>query len=199
MADVDIQAAAQSLYGPASAVAPVPSTALSEAQAAGKPATPVQGGPSDAFSSAEKLFDAADAEPILSTYAPVARDIESAATERLGLTPDEASASASEWGQTFHRYGVSSTEAAHLVEIGVAALVNGVDDAKATSWRSESTAALTSAFGANAGQALADAKALVAKDPTLAAWLEQTGLGDHPKVVAAVAQRARQMRNSGRL
>ncbi|HEV6968102.1 hypothetical protein [Roseateles sp.] len=198
------EAAAQSLYGSPSQE-PVSSSASAANPAPSESAAPA---PANAAEQGAALFGAEQSDPTrgaeglhgaLSAYAPTARDIESAATQRLGLTDEEAKASATEWAGTFHKYGVKSDDAAHLAEIGIAALANGVDDAKAHAWRNESRAVLTSEFGATAGQALEDAKRLVASDPTLAAWLDQTGLGNHPKVVATIARRARHLRNAGRL
>lgn len=195
MTDINFETAAASLYG-----APVAASAPATASTARMP--PVM---DDA---AGALYGEAQPDPTkgadgmqgsLSAYAPTARDIESAATERLGLTDQEAKASATEWASTFNKYGVTSDDAAHLAEVGIAALVHGVDDDKALAWRNQSQAVLTSEFGATAGEALEDAKRLVAADPALAAWLDQTGLGNHPKVVATIAKQARQLRNSGRL
>lgn len=203
MNQINMEAAAQSLYG-------TPTAEASEAVTS-KPApadTKAAPSPGNEAEQGAALFGAGQADPALgaeglqgelATYAPTARDIESAATQRLGLTDEEAKASATEWAGTFHRYGVTGDAAAHLAEIGIAALANGVDEAKALSWRNESRAVLTSEFGATADQALEDAKRLVASDPTLAAWLDQTGLGNHPRVVATIAQRARHLRNAGRL
>ncbi len=202
MDNINLQAAAQSLYGS-------PPTEASDA-GTNKPAPAHDAAPppSKEAEQGTALFGAGQADPALgaeglqgalSAYAPTARDIESAATQRLGLTDQEAKASATEWAGTFAKYSVSADDAAHLAEIGIAALANGVDDAKALTWRNESRAVLTSEFGASADQALDDARRLVASDPTLAAWLDHTGLGNHPKVVATIAQRARHLRNAGRL
>lgn len=202
MNQINMEAAAQSLYGsPPTEASDVGTIKAAPADNAAPP-------PSKEAEQGAALFGAGQADPALgaeglqgalSAYAPTARDIESAATQRLGLTDHEAKESATEWAGTFAKYSVSADDAAHLAEIGIAALANGVDDAKALTWRNESRAVLTSEFGASADQALDDARRLVASDPTLAAWLDQTGLGNHPKVVATVAQRARHLRNAGRL
>ena len=61
---------------------------------------------------------------------------------------------------------------------------------------SQSRAALISEFGSPEGaqRALEAARQLVAKDKALAAWLDDTGLGNHPKVVVTLANKARSKR-----
>lgn len=58
---------------------------------------------------------------------------------------------------------------------------------------------LQAAFGDDTARAVADARELVMRDPRLAAMLDRTGLGDHPKLILAAAHAARRLRASGKL
>ncbi|MBI5900845.1 MAG: hypothetical protein HZB40_16690 [Rhodocyclales bacterium] len=67
--------------------------------------------------------------------------------------------------------------------------------------QAQATAAkrLVEVFGKDAAQALADARALVARDPRVGPMLERSGLGNHPDVIVHFAQQARRERVRGRL
>jgi len=59
--------------------------------------------------------------------------------------------------------------------------------------------ALRDRYGRDAEQVAEDARLLVARDPRLAEWLEETGLGNVPDVVLRFAELARSERGRGRL
>lgn len=63
-----------------------------------------------------------------------------------------------------------------------------------TGWEREAQGRLTKAYGARAGQVLADTRALVAKDARLAAYLEVSRLGSHPDVVMKLAAKSQARR-----
>lgn len=75
-----------------------------------------------------------------------------------------------------------------------------VTEAQAEEWRAESANSLIREFGgAKASELLADARALVAQNPRLWAYLDEAGRGDHPKVVRMVIELAQRERAAGRL
>lgn len=173
---VDLQQAADVLYGPE------PKAESREPEA--KP------------SAADVLYantptDVASAN----TYGPAQRAISEAATDRFGLDHETAQAAAAEWTGTFQKYGIGD-EAGQLVNVAVGALAQGPDPA----WAGAARAALVSDFGGEAGadRALAAAKALVAQDAKLCAFLHETGLGSHPRVVLALANRAHHLKRGAR-
>lgn len=129
--------------------------------------------------------------PLEQVHAVAARDIERAA-EALAIEPGEVPALTAEWVDTFGRYGLSGDESANLVGIGQAALrdVGAALDQEPT-WRRDALSALRKEFGGHRTQAALDAaRQLVAQDATLGAFLQRTGLGSHPRVVALLARKA---------
>ncbi len=168
---------------------------------------------------ADVLFGSPDATPAKSDDAPVTdedraaalfssspihgdaeRAIERAALEDGSATPDAAREAAQSWRGTFDRHGLNSTESAQLADLAIAAHRQPADEQTRARWAEDAKAALLQDFGPeNIALALADAKKIIAKDPKLAAYLDQSGLGSHPTVVRLVAQKARAMRKAGRL
>lgn len=176
--------AASVLYGtPASEPAQTPASEPAQ--------TPTADVAEALYSSHKTVGDAAQ------TYGPAMRTIESAAVERLGMEPGEAQASVAEWAGRFQAYGLRGEQADHLVGVALGALTQ--PDADRSAWRSEAQSALAADYGDGAQAALADARALVSKDAALAHWLDETGLGSHPAVVRAVAERARYLKSRGKL
>jgi hypothetical protein len=60
-------------------------------------------------------------------------------------------------------------------------------------------ARLLEVYGADADAAFKDARALAQRDPRFAAYLDKTGLGDHPSLVLRLAELARSQRGRGLL
>lgn len=192
---IDTASAAATLYGststPSQAAAPAqqPSSAA-EALYGAQPNTEGMS-EGDAARARGKVHEAAEAERALaSTYGSAQRAIESTAIERLNLSPDEAVEAVRDWTPRFQQYGLSGEEADTLVQVAAGAIAGNVDQ---SSWPGQARDALISEFGGNDGatRALDAARALVAKDPALARWLDQTGLGSHPRVVVTLANKAR--------
>lgn len=94
-------------------------------------------------------------------------------------------------------FGMNNPEIRELA--AVAKVDSFPDEATVTRWHTESTRALQAAFGQDTARTVADARQLVQRDPRLAAMLDRTGLGDHPKVILAVAHAARRLRAQGKL
>jgi hypothetical protein len=196
------QSAAQVLYGN-STPAPVPAPAAPAQQPQAKSAAealygskPSTEGMSDGDRqrAEQRAHDAREAQRAVdNTYGSATRTITEAAVERLGLSPDEAQASVRDWQPRFQSYGLSGDEAQSVVDVAVGAVAGNVDQ---SGWANQSRAALTREFGSADGaqRALDAARALVAKDPALAAFLDSSGLGSHPKVVVLLANKARSRR-----
>jgi hypothetical protein len=123
------------------------------------------------------------------------------AAEAAGLAGDEAAAVAGEWQATFRAHGVSAGDAVDLITIGAGIHRDGPpDEDTEAGWVREVNDRLRSEFGsAEAAERAADlARAWVARDPRLCAWLERTRLGSHPRVVLALARAAHNARKAGR-
>lgn len=95
--------------------------------------------------------------------------------------------------------GLSNVEAKEIVTL---AKGGAPDEGTAQQWIAESTKLLLDRNSQNVEKArddLAFARALVARDPRVAHILDITGLGNHPKVVTLLAQKARAEHARGRL
>jgi hypothetical protein len=184
MSDNDTLAAI--LYGES------PAPALAPAAPAGEPKEASQA----LYGGAEPGQGNAGLDPV---YAVVQREIITAGVERLGVEETEAQQSAQAWGEVFRDADIGTAEASGLVQVGIAALANGVDDAALEQWGRDARALIKTEFGATHELALQDAQAYVAQHPKLASYLDASGLGNHPKIVLAAARKGRALRLSGKL
>jgi len=66
-------------------------------------------------------------------------------------------------------------------------------------WQDEAIDQVKRAHGADAEAVLADAQRLIARDKRVSNFLQKTGLGSHPRVVALAIELAKQQRMQGRL
>jgi hypothetical protein len=112
--------------------------------------------------------------------------------------PEENKAAAREWLEIFADTEISPVDARELVGV-VQGLSELPTDEVRAGWEKTATEDLRRAYGADAQQALADARAFVARDSRLANFLHQTGLGSHPAFVRHAVCLARQQRARGRL
>lgn len=93
-------------------------------------------------------------------------------------------------------------QAEDLTEIGTAiqaAHDNRYTDSEREQMRTEGIALVYETFGARAGEAIAAAKALVARDPRVKALMNTTGIGDDPQVILRFARAGMTARNRGLL
>lgn len=157
----------------------------------GAAATALYGEP-DATADAEKR------QVIEGTHGSAMRTI-SALSERAGWDAETARQQGEAAGRLFHTHGISSDDAQFVTEVAVAAEVSPPGDDVLNQWRGAAHDTLRQEFGDSAKVALADARALVAQDKQLHDYLDRTGLGNHPKIVRIVANRARQLRLAGKL
>lgn len=181
--------AAQILYG---GTTPTTPAAQTEAQVDTTAAQPDAQAAQPLPEPSAKLFDARPTET------PFSRAVHTASVERMGLLPGDALEAASEWNTTVQNIGLDDTTAVTLSEIALGVLDGGVPFTEAEG-RVEAVAAVSQAFGSQAEHVLNLARVMVAKDPGLARWLDQTGLGSHPKYVMEACNRARALHLAGKL
>ncbi len=125
------------------------------------------------------------------TYRDVVND---GAFLAAGLAPEVAQLVVAEIRETLADLGLSANEARVLVA-DCEASSNTERDAKTLdAWRDAATEALNKEFGQGAFDALKAARGHVQRDPRLARILSETGAGDHPGVVLAIARGAMRQR-----
>lgn len=173
-----------------------PASAPASAPQAGQPTETRSPLAADALIGSERSPFAADVSPYGSH---VAINVQRAA-ESKGRPNDEAIAIGKEWAQSFAHFGVPESHVAHLVGAGLQ-----VADAPPTAeveaaWQAEAKERLAMDFGGpEAGaRALETARAWVQKHPQLASFLQRTRLGNHPRVVSAIAETASMARKAGK-
>lgn len=111
-----------------------------------------------------------------------------AALKELGIEGQTAEAEHKAWAGVFADLGLDAQDARKVVEVGLASST----PEQVQAWPEQAKASLQEAFGEDDWQqALADARLLVKRDPRLMAYLDETGLGNHPTIVRIAAQRAR--------
>lgn len=134
-------------------------------------------------------------------YGPqVAQSVQRAA-ESVGEDAETAQASAAAWSQAFDHFGIPEAHIDHLVSAGLQVASGPPDEATAKAWTSEAHQRLASEYGGPDGgaRALETARAWVQAHPGLVQFLDRTGLGNHPRVVAAIAATARQAQQDGKV
>lgn len=119
-----------------------------------------------------------------------------------GVTAELRARAAHEYREMFADVGVSADEARQMVslakQLGAAPPTPQIEE----QWQGEIVKRLLDVNNQDIDKANADlalAQRLVHRDPRIAAILEKTRLGNHPKVVELFVQRARQERLRGRL
>jgi hypothetical protein len=177
-AETDEQRQARVLFGDSAPKPPAPS----------KPPAADE----DEIDKAERFFENS---PI---FEDAKREIEQAAIEGL-QTPEQAAAIAAEYEPWMKEWALNSTDASQLAQLGVSAVTNPVSDETAAGWVEASRTAIRTDWGPRGGEALAAARQLIAKDPSLVAFLEQTKLGNSPAFVRAACNRAMDLKKRGKL
>lgn len=135
---------------------------------------------------------------------PLGSDVGVALTRAAAeLGQDEASAAAvaSEWLDTFKAHGIAQGDAHDCISAAMTIERDGIpDEDTEAAWLPDVQERLAREFGGQeAGERAADlARAFVARDPALLAYLERTRLGSHPRVVLAIAKAAHKAANAGK-
>lgn len=135
---------------------------------------------------------------------PLGSDVGVALTRAAAeLGQDEASAAttAAEWLSTFKAHGIAQGDAHDCISAAMTIERDGIpDEDTEAAWLPEVQERLAREFGGEeAGERAADlARAFVARDPALLAYLERTRLGSHPRVVLAIAKAAHKAHAAGK-
>jgi hypothetical protein len=116
------------------------------------------------------------------------------------ITDEVRAAAASEWKEIFADHNYSAAEAREAVSIARELAANPPDEVTEAKWQAEAWTALRAQYGDKGAQEALDlAKQLVARDPRVAAVLEHTRLGNHPKIIQQLVAKARSERGRGKL
>ena len=119
----------------------------------------------------------------------------------LGHGDDEAKEAVSDWLGTFAAHGIASSDAADLVGIAARVMRDGQpDEATEAQWVGGINESLVSTFGSQgaADEAADVARAYVQRDPALVQFLDETRLGNHPRVIASLTRAAMNARRAGK-
>lgn len=220
---IDLEQAAAKLYGgspepstTATKGPTPPTTATAKSDGVGQApdaATALYGAPkADAATEAEreaeetrrnlreaKEADAEERQVIEGAHGASMRTIHTELTERAGWDPEAARQQAEAAGRLFHANGINGDDGQFVSEVAIAAAVNPPTADVLNRWRASAFDTLRQEFGDTADLALNDARKLVKQDKRLHDYLDRTGLGEHPAIVRVIANRARALRNAGRL
>lgn len=105
---------------------------------------------------------------------------------------EQTKAAAREWASVFADVALSQPEAKAVVQLAENGLAQGIPTEEVrASWRATASENLRREHGVNAGKVLADAIKFVQRDPRLAAFLQASGLGDHPEVIQLAIAKSR--------
>jgi hypothetical protein len=148
----------------------------------------------------DERIEYAPSDEALSYYGSTMRSLVSADVNRLGADPTAAEANAAEVAGIMEAFQVPPADADFIVETAIGAAANGVTPQKQQQWRQASRDALAIEYGpGSVSKAIALSRKLVAAHPAVRAYLHQTGLGDAPPVVRAVAAHAWRLAAEGKL
>jgi hypothetical protein len=130
-------------------------------------------------------------------YTSAVLDIEAACVNRLGYTHEQSVHSAQQFAGVMGAFGATGTDAVHVAEVVVAAAANGISDQRNDANRRAAIDTLRAEYGGDEGaqRAVRLAQALIARPEHagIRAYLAETGLGNHPKVVSLVAAHAHRL------
>lgn len=134
------------------------------------------------------------------TWQDDTRSFETGLKETAAYTPEEAQQTARIYSNAFAALSLTAPQAKDLFDAVRSAAHRPPSDADRERWQGETRAALRQEFGLDgAAQALRDAQALIRKVPALHRELNMLGIDGHPRVIRAIADRARQARRAGKL
>lgn len=119
----------------------------------------------------------------------------------FGLSDQELQGVVGEYKQIFADHGFTTTDAREVMDLARTVIDNPPDAETESTWQTEAWNELVKTSGGVKGarEALQLAQRLVQRDPRVAALLEATRLGNHPRMILKMAEKARQERARGRL
>jgi len=147
---------------------------------------------------AQRVFGGTD--PTL-TFKDATQAIFNAGLEDHLHDPETAAEIAADWAGVFAEHELSGTEAKVFADLGAQVTRSPVTPQLVESWTETALAELKSTYGvAGAGQALRDARSYIElRGESVKELLDSLGIGSHPAVVRAAAERGRQLRLQGKL
>lgn len=132
------------------------------------------------------------------THSQALRNVEQGMLEALA-TPDEAKAAVEDWWPVFGRYELSTAESEALVSAGLSVHNEPATQQQLSDWAADTREQLRAEYGDRAGVVLDAARRMIARDQPLKAYLDRTGLGNHPRVALAMARSADRFVKAGKL
>jgi hypothetical protein len=115
------------------------------------------------------------------------------------VSPEVASAASTELREIFADVGASGNDAAEFLSLAAQMTAAPATPEARAELRASAIDAVNRQYGNDAKSAVDDARALVARDPRVAAMLASTGLGDHPQAVLKIIELARSAKMRGQL
>lgn len=118
------------------------------------------------------------------------------ALKSMGFDEPGQAAELKAWSGVFADAGLETAAAGELLGLRNEAYP---EPAVFEQWGTDAATALRAEYGDAADRALKDAQLLVKRDPRIGAFLDRTGLGNHPKVALHLAAAARAQIAAGKL
>lgn len=136
-----------------------------------------------------------DPDVVTKSYAPVLRTSADRLRDATGMSESEVNTHLQDVATFFDDAGITNDAAASLHSIMVHHLTNPVEDGTFDEWQTESRRLLREQYGAaDADRRLNAVRAFVDARPTLKGKLNQSGVGSHPRLVLALAERVQYLK-----
>lgn len=132
-------------------------------------------------------------------YDPAMTFKQEIAIENPEMPPEQVEAVNVELRRMAGDVGLSSGQVKEVAGLMKAYAAEPPSDEQQAAWREEATSALSRQYGSWAHEALELARQLVQRDERIAALIDAHGLGNHPRVIATLVERAYGEQAAGRL
>ena len=136
-------------------------------------------------------------EPARRMYDPI-KTYQSAGVASLFAGETNARDQVSALSNVFADHDATPDEASSIVSLIRGIRAEPPTDVVVDAWGRDAMAQVNNRYGDRAQALLADARRLVARDPRVAKYLNDSGLGNHPRVISMVIEKAASLRNAGR-
>lgn len=145
-------------------------------------------------SAVAELFFGSD-ETLVSSYGPSLADAVDRLTDITGMSAADRESHITAAARLFDEARIGPSEASRLHSLAVEHIAKPADDATVAEWESESRQKLRDKFGLDEGQQrIKIVKEFIANRPGLKKLLAESGLGSHPDIVLALAERSEELR-----
>jgi len=139
------------------------------------------------------LFFRSD-ESVVSGYEPSLADSFHQLQDSTGMSAAETKSLLTETSQFFYGAGINSEFASKLHGQIVQHIQRPPDNPTFNQWQTESRQHLREKYPDDADERMEKVKAYVNSHPTIRKQLEDSGMGSHPDVILALAERANNLR-----